>query len=79
MPPAEELMKMITRLDENDYRSVVDFVSYLDSRHEKNGSGKIPYTTDSINEWIQKNGQPASFTGEVGIEAMREPTKNDVW
>lgn len=50
MPPAEELMRMITRLDENDYRSVVDFVSYLDSRRGKSDSGKIPFTTDSVNE-----------------------------
>ena len=40
---------------------------------------KTKLSAESINEWIERNGQPEMFVGEIGIEAMKELTKYDVW
>ena len=40
---------------------------------------KVDMTIEGINQWLNINGQPKMLLGEIGIEAMRELTKDDVW
>ena len=46
---------------------------------KSNNIKRVDFTTESIDKWIEINGQIGVLSGEVGIEAMRELTKNDVW
>lgn len=74
---------------DDSHKAMVDaFMLFLyDQQKEKaerikqtdSNKNRVDFTTESINKWLEANGQIEMLTGETGIEAMRELTKNDVW
>lgn len=67
-------------IDDKEYLSNFDganvVVAILDNPQKKS---KSEFTTENINKLIKKHGQSKILLGNVGLEAVRELTKNDVW